>query len=104
MLHKRIVKMQRLPKEVREAFYNADGDDEAENGMFRDIIARAVLDAVGTTGLEDRSERSQAVMDARVWFKGENPYREAIFSLAGVEPQAVINYVRGLPPYDYVTG
>ena len=41
--------------------------------MFQEVMIRAVLDAVGITGLNNIERHDAAVREARVWFRfGEN--------------------------------
>ncbi len=70
-----------------------------EELLFRDIVARAVLDAVGVTGAAEIKQHNDIVRTARIWLRfGED--RDEFFDHAGLEVSAIVAPVLGLdPPY-----
>ena len=72
-----------------------------EQQLFQEIVARAVLDALGHTGLNDAAQHNQAVREARVWFKfGTNV--ELYCDMAGLDLDAIrMPLLNTLPWYKY---
>ena len=72
-----------------------------EEHLFQEIVARAVLDALGHTGLNDAAQHNQAVREARVWFKfGENT--QLYCDMAGLDLEVIRSpLLATLPWYKY---
>lgn len=88
----RLYLSRRVPVSVKRAFYLAGASTGPEQDLFRDVAARAVLDAVGVTGLSEQPYHTDAIVEARQWFRlstfdgiaTENRSAEMIFDLAGL--------------------
>lgn len=91
-----------IPREVREAFFKAAPQEEPELKLWREVAARAVLDACGF--VESAEERAEAMAEARAWFsatrtdrkqavRDEAEAREETFLLAGVDHDTVVKAI-----------
>lgn len=67
-----------VPRPIRDAFTRAPQSEIGEEDLWRSVVARAVLDAIGQvspTGLSVRrpgSAQQRCVEVARQWFEGHN--------------------------------
>jgi hypothetical protein len=73
-----------LPFEVRKVFANA-GDPEGWSRawvlMWRECVARAVMDALGFTGQTEVDKHNAILLEAQRWFK-YSPDLQEVFDLA----------------------
>lgn len=87
---------------MREAFFKAAPMEKAEERLWREVAARAVLDACGF--VESAEERDEAMAEARAWFSAtdtdrirsireEAQAREETFLLAGVDHDTVVKAI-----------
>ncbi len=73
MLPSRIASFKLVPLEVRRVMYHAPPAPNDYVELFQRVIGRAIMDALGWTGIDKPTEHNRAVRAARVWFKfGEN--------------------------------
>lgn len=83
-----------VPATVSRVFQQAEDPRGGEQRLFRDLCARAVLDALGHTGHMEAQPHNVAVSDARNWFKHGNPQEDMqpvdFFDLAGLENYEVV--------------
>lgn len=84
MISARITLFSFVPFPIRRAFAQAGEPTCSEETLWRETIARAVLDALGYTGVQSEAdEHLNVIVDARDWFaRGENV--EDVFDLAGI--------------------
>lgn len=61
--------------------------------MWREVAARAVLDALGYTGLNETQPHNRAIVEARHWFQNNRDDVEAVFDLAGIDPDSIVPYL-----------
>lgn len=90
----RLYASRRVPINIKRAFYLSDDPDSSEQELFRNVAARAVLDALGITGLSEQPYHGDAIVEARQWFRlctmddipfrGEYDTPEFVFDCAGV--------------------
>ena len=77
-----------VPKTVRRAFELIELPTCLEQRLIQEIVARAVLDACGQTGLQSKTQHDRHVREARIWFKfGDNV--EMLLELAGLDYETV---------------
>ena len=77
-----------IPRAVREIFHKAETPETADENFWREIAARAVLDACGF--VESAEERDEAVKEGRKWFLDKNDAdREEVFALAGLDASGI---------------
>jgi hypothetical protein len=92
MLAQRVIKTRAVPETVRILFHKAENAaDESDHQLWREVCARAVLDACGL--VEAIDEKAQAIADARAWFLSEGDWEES-FLMAGIDGPTVINAMR----------
>lgn len=84
MLPSRIARFSFVPLEIRRALYHVGAARCPEEDLFQNVIGRAVMDALGFTGLDEPSDHNTAVSAARVWFKFGDNVAE-YFEMARVE-------------------
>jgi hypothetical protein len=66
----KLLTVQTVPEFVRRAFFKADAPVNPEQKLMRDVLARAVLDAVGYTSLTDATAHLRVMTEAVEWFIG----------------------------------
>jgi hypothetical protein len=99
--------IQSIPIEITMAFRNAEEPKNSQETLWREVAARATLDALGYTGRTAEPDQHDAIIkEARLWFKGipipESPH--IVFDNASLLPyfpkvkEAVLNY-----PVTYMT-
>lgn len=74
-----------LPFGVRKAFANAaepEGWSRAWVLMWRECVARAVMDALGYTGQTEIDKHNAIMLDAQRWFKYAHEDMREVFDLA----------------------
>lgn len=75
-----------IPFEIRKVFANAE-DPSPETlehtTLWREVVARAILDALGITGQTEPDRHNAILHDAQWWFKYSPDLRE-VFDLAGL--------------------
>lgn len=88
-----------VPEPVRRAFETLGSPDDPRVNLFRDVIARAVLDAIGETGLvaAGRVRHETVVSGARAWLKF-GVSRNHFFELADLEVEDVVPHVLAVRP------
>lgn len=84
MLARRITTAKRVPEKIQTYFKNLSQPESADETMFREVVARAILDAVGLTGISEANEHNAVVRDARGWFKTSEDV-SYIFNLSGID-------------------
>lgn len=83
MLPYKIAQYKFVPRAIRKAMFQSRSPANSYEQLFQSIAGRAIMDAIGFTGLENPHEHNMAVRQARVWFKfSENV--EEIFELGGL--------------------
>ncbi len=99
MLPSRIAKLKFIPFDVRKVFYHSIDPRNPYEDMFQHVVGRAVMDALGFTGLDEPGEHNTAVRAARVWLKfGENVVET--FDLAQIDHIDVVRKsVQDTTPY-----
>lgn len=102
MLSRRIGQANFLPFDVRSAWIQAGDPSCPEQELFRETIARAILDALGYTGLSEPDEHFFAVLDARDWFEKSQDLAY-IFELAGVHPVLIRDTILKTKPLTEVS-
>ena len=74
-IFEKIVKNAELPYEIRKVFATA-GDPAEEHRsqalLWRECVARAVMDALGYTGQSEPDKHNSILMEAQAWFKGDD--------------------------------
>lgn len=83
-----IVNDKRTPFLVRQAFAKADFCACPEQELWREVLARHVLDAIGSTGLQKPEEHNVALSTARVWFRACQDSVQDVIDLSGIEAKA----------------
>ncbi len=98
-LYQRILLVNKVPERVRRTFGGLPPVKLDEELLFRDVCARAVLDAVGVTGAADARDHNDIVRLARTWLRfGSN--KDDFFDHAGLDMDAVIPETLAIdPPY-----
>jgi hypothetical protein len=87
-----------IPEPIQRAFLLADEPSSAEENLWREVVARAVLDALGQTGLTNEPEQHiRAIREARRWFRDE-PFAEDVFLMGGIGYAPVRRAVLGVRP------
>lgn len=84
MLPSRIAKLKFIPFAVRKVFYHAAAPTTPHEGLFQHVVGRAVMDALGFTGLDKPSDHNIAVRSARVWLKF-GPNVDEYFQLSNID-------------------
>lgn len=79
---------ERVPLSIRSAFAKADNASSPEQELWREILARAIFDAIGSTGLQKPDEHNVAVASARNWIKFSHVDVQTIIDLADVRTTA----------------
>lgn len=82
-----------VPIEVRRAFAQTTDPKPGEETLWREVIARMVLDALGITGMQSSLyEHNTLVRDARIWWspRGDTD-RKLSFDLASIENMELIS-------------
>jgi len=84
MLPSRIAKFAFIPFAIRKAMYCAASPRNPDEDLFQHIVGRAVMDALGFTGLDKPHDHNTEVRAARAWLKfGDNA--EDYFLFARIE-------------------
>jgi len=96
-LASRITKAPVIPRVVQEQFRKAPPPDSCYEELFREVVARAVFDAVGDTGTTDMPEHKSAVRAARMWFKFPSDDLHYIFELANMPVGSIPKDVLAIP-------
>lgn len=84
-----ILTMPRIPMNVRSVFARPGLPNCGEERLFREIAARAVLDALGTTSPAETTDHAELVVQARIWLFGDVDCVGECFELGGLDLQAV---------------
>jgi len=87
-----------VPKTVREAFRKRQTPRSPEQALYQDIVARAVMDACGYTGLNIPKRQDEIMREARLWFKFGGEDRSMIFELAGLEEERIRQAIIAIAP------
>lgn len=99
MLAQRVIKTEQIPLAVRKLFKDAAEVDFEGVSLWREICARAVLDACGIVeSMDDKKDLTKknkmaAISDARAWFQSEEDWEEA-FTLSGIDGPRVVSAMR----------
>jgi hypothetical protein len=96
---KRLVTLDRVPVEIKRAFCKSPDPfiTYGYRAIWKEIAARAVLDALGYTGLTDEPGlHDRVITEARNWFKFD-PYSRDVFLLAEIELDEVRPHVLATP-------
>lgn len=80
----KLLTVRAVPESVRRAFFKAGVSNSPEQRLIRDVLARAVLDAVGYTSLPDPTAHAKVVADAVEWFVSASNV-EKLVELADVD-------------------
>jgi hypothetical protein len=99
MISARLTLFSFVPFPIRRAFAQAGDPSSPEENLWREVIARAVMDALGYTGVQSEAdEHLNVVEDARDWLlRGINTAE--VFDLAGMgNVDDVIDSIRETPP------
>ena len=96
-LASRITRAPVIPRIVQEQFRKAPPPDNCYEELFREVVARAVFDAVGDTGTTDMPEHKSAVRAARMWFKFNHDDQRYIFELANMPIGSIPKDVLAIP-------
>lgn len=84
-----------VPRPIRAAFTRAPRSEIGEEDLWRSVVARAVLDAIGQvspTGLSVRrpgSAPQRCVEVARQWFQGRSPWFVTACHLGSLDGQLI---------------
>lgn len=97
MIHLRLSSAPFLPFEIRRAFMQAPECSSDEQSLWREVLARVILDALGYTGQGTEREHAQVIKEARDWFVNSQDM-VTVFDLAGVEHSRVRMTVLGATP------
>lgn len=96
MLVDRVSCEERIPEDVRTIFKELPETSSEDEILFREVVARAVMDSFGSTGLNDRDEHEVAMGSAIRWirfgFRDEDliyDTTETFFDIADVDLPAV---------------
>lgn len=81
-----------IPREVKKAFVTASDPESAEVTLWRNVAARMVLDAYGTTAVKTDFEHGQTIRLARRWLWSRSA--DEVFSMAGIDIARVLKQVK----------
>lgn len=93
---RRVYTLENVPASVRRAFRSLDEPSTPEQRLFQEVVARAVLDALGHTGLSDADQHNAAVRGARVWLKMADN-NDIWFDLAGLDADTLRKPILNMP-------
>lgn len=93
MSTRRLLFIENVPKPIRRAFEGSESDLSPEIKLWREVAARAILDSLGYTGLNELQPHNKAIIEARQWFQTSKEDVETVFDLAGIEPNSVVPYL-----------
>lgn len=93
MSTRRLLFIENVPKTIRRSFEGSDEGLTPEVRLWREVAARAVLDSLGYTGLNEIQPHYKAVIEAREWFQTDREDVETVFDLAGIEYSSVVPYL-----------
>lgn len=88
-----------LPAPLAEALCAVPEPADSEEALWRDVVTRAALDAIGHTspvsGKNQHVLAARCVAEARAWFEPEdNPWRSQVFDSAGLDEHLICALVR----------
>jgi hypothetical protein len=84
----RLLSSFRVPDSIKKSFIHASHTSIKERLLFQNVAARAILDALGMTGLEEPAH-GEAARLARQWFKHFPADVEMIFDLADIPSDGI---------------
>ena len=93
MSTRRLLFIPAIPRQIRRSFDISEHDILPETKLWREVAARAVLDSLGYTGLNEMQPHNKAVIEARHWFQVCREDVYTVFDLAGIDPEAVVPYL-----------
>lgn len=96
-------RLKTLDNKIGEVFRSLDSPENQYVCLWREVVSRAIWDAIGSTGISDKELHDKTVREARRWFKFSEEY-EDIFEMAGVEPNPIIKEVFRIKPTYYDEG
>lgn len=99
MLIDRIIYGEFIPGSIGSIFARAPDPESPQQALWREVIARATLDALGFAYDQEDSDRGFVVAEARRWFKFVSEDLETVFSLAGMEYEPLRTIVLSCKPY-----
>jgi len=93
MSTRRLLFIAEVPKQISRAFEGSEYDLLPETKLWREVAARAILDSLGYTGLNEAQPHNKAVIEARHWFQvcPEDVY--TVFDLAGIDADSVVPHL-----------
>lgn len=74
-----------MPEDIRKFFHQADNPDDCNAQLWREVLARAVLDAFGFTELSKGNGKRKDIAEARRWFRSNSADMQEVFLLAGID-------------------
>lgn len=89
MSTRRLLFIEDVPKPIRRSFEDTDEGLMPEVKLWREVAARAVLDSLGYTGLNEIQPHNKAIIEARQWFQTNHEDVEIVFDLAGIDPNSI---------------
>jgi len=93
MSTRRLLFIAEVPKQIRRAFEGSEYNLLPETKLWREVAARAILDSLGYTGLNELQPHNKAVIEARHWFQVRQEDVCTVFDLAGIDPNSVVPYL-----------
>ena len=94
MSTRRLFLLLEIPEQIRRQFKVAVGRENlsGEEKLWIEVAARATLDAIGYTGLNEVGPHNKAVQEARLWFKFSGEAQD-IFDIAEIDLKKIRKYV-----------
>ena len=89
MLPRKIATYKFVPFQVRKVFYHVEDAPGPCEEMFQHVVGRAVMDALGFTGLDKPHQHNTTVRAARVWLKFSKDVDD-FFEFAGVRDVKIV--------------
>lgn len=84
-VNERMASNTKLPYGVRKAFANAPEPSTLTHPwvtLWRECVARAIMDALGFTGQTETDKHNTIMLDAQKWFKYAHEDMQEVFDLA----------------------
>lgn len=69
MSSRRLLTLKNVPHRIKLAFWRAPTPKTNVDRLWREVAARAVLDALGHTGIGQATRHNRLVMWTRLWFR-----------------------------------
>jgi len=102
----RIIYSPGVPSSIQNVFLNLKDPTCREQIMWREVAARAILDALGHTGISEKPYHNRTVREARNWFKFADGNPDALgpifaFDCADIELSSIYKDIINAKPFLY---